>query len=77
MTPTRFRECLDAIDWSQRGIARHLDRQEGTVRQWARGSVRIPEDVADWLETLTTFHEAHPAPTASHPRQKVEQPELA
>jgi DNA-binding transcriptional regulator YiaG len=62
MTPTRFRECLDALDWSQRGIARTLDRQEGTVRQWARGVVQIPDDVAGWLETLARFHEQHPAP---------------
>jgi hypothetical protein len=62
MTPTRLRECLDALVWTQRGLARVLERQEGTVRQWARGAVRIPEDVATWLETLARFHEAHPAP---------------
>ncbi|MGD0110155.1 MAG: nuclease [Rhodopila sp.] len=62
MTPTRLRECLAALDWSQRGIARRLNRQEGTVRQWARGAVEIPDPIADWLETLARFHEAHPAP---------------
>lgn len=52
MTPTRLRECLNALQWSQRGIARVLDRQEGTIRQWARGVVRIPGDVSEWLETI-------------------------
>ena len=28
MTPTRLRECLDAIGWTQRGLARMLGRQE-------------------------------------------------
>jgi hypothetical protein len=64
MTPTRLRECLDALVWTQRGLARLLDRQEGTVRQWARGAVKIPDDVAVWLEHLAQFHEANPAPRA-------------
>jgi DNA-binding transcriptional regulator YiaG len=64
MTPTRLRECLDALVWTQRGLARTLDRQEGTVRQWARGAVQIPGDVAAWLETLAAFHEQNPAPLA-------------
>jgi ribosome-binding protein aMBF1 (putative translation factor) len=62
LTPTHFRECLDAVQWSQRGIARHLGRHEGTVRQWARGSVTIPDDVAAWLERLARFHTDNPAP---------------
>ena len=62
MTPTRLRECLDALGWTQRGLARMLNRQEGTVRQWARGAVQIPPDVAAWLETLAAVHERHPAP---------------
>ena len=62
MTPDRFRECLTALHWTQRGLARILDRPEGTVRQWARGAVRIPEDVKHWLEYLTFHHKALPAP---------------
>jgi plasmid maintenance system antidote protein VapI len=62
MSPTRFRECLDSLEWSQRGVARVLDRHEGTVRQWARGAVQIPADVAAWLETLAQHHERHPPP---------------
>ena len=62
MTPTRIRECLTALDWTQRGLARLLDRQEGTVRQWARGVVQVPEDVARWLEVRATHAERHPPP---------------
>lgn len=62
MTPDRLRECLAALEWTQRGLARVLDRDEGTVRQWARGAVQIPEDVASWLDGLARHHESHPPP---------------
>ena len=62
MTPTEFRACLDALHWTQRGLARILNRSEGTVRQWARGAVRIPTDVAIWLDWLAQAHVAAPAP---------------
>lgn len=62
MTPTRLRECLEVLAWSQRGIAKLLGRQEGTVRQWARDAVQIPDDVATWLETRAKHAEMHPPP---------------
>lgn len=62
MTPTRLRECLAACAWTQRGLARLLGRDEGTVRQWARGAVSIPPDVAAWLETIAQHHDRHPPP---------------
>ena len=52
MTPTRFREILAALEWSQRALARILNLPEGLVRQWARGARPIPEDVAAWLEEV-------------------------
>ena len=61
MDANRFRDCLAALDWSQRGLAALLDVDERQVRRWATGS-RIPEPVAAWLETLAQFHEAHPPP---------------
>ena len=51
MTPTHFRQCLTLLDWTQRGLARQLGYAEGTVRQWARGALLIPEPVAEWLVT--------------------------
>ena len=62
MTPTRLRECLAALHWSQRGLADVLDYSEGTVRGWARGARAVPPEVAEWLETLAAVHVAHPAP---------------
>ena len=62
MEPARLRECIEALGWTQRGLARLLDRQEGTVRQWARGAVEIPDDVGAWLDKLARFHERNPAP---------------
>lgn len=63
MTPDRLRECLAALDWTQRGLARLLQRPEGTVRQWARGAVQIPQAVAAWLETRARHAERHPPPS--------------
>lgn len=62
MTPNELRECLNMLCWSQRGLARRLGRQEGTVRQWARGIVQIPLDVEVWIENLTRHYINNPAP---------------
>lgn len=62
VTPARLRECLNILGWTQRGLARMLNRQEGTVRQWARGVVTIPDDVGEWLERLARFHAKNPPP---------------
>lgn len=65
MSPTRIRECLATLGWSQRGLARVLDRPEGVVRGWARGAAPAPSDIAAWLEKLARFHEANPPPAPS------------
>ncbi len=62
MSPTRFRECLAALDWSQRGLARLLDRAEGTVREWARGRLPVPTEVSEWLEARARAAEQYPPP---------------
>ncbi len=62
MTPTRLRECLTALGWSQRGLADMLEVHETRVRRWARGLLDVPPEVAAWLETLAAVHVAHPAP---------------
>ena len=62
MSPTRLRECLALLHWSQRGLADVLRYSEGTVRGWARGARPIPPEVAEWLETLAAVHLAHPLP---------------
>ncbi len=62
MTPERLGACLAALSWTQRGLAKLLGRHPSTVRQWARGDVRVPADVAVWLEALVRCHERHPPP---------------
>lgn len=62
MTPTDFRAALAVLDWTQRGLARQLDRAEGTVRQWARGALPVPADVAAWLRARAEHAEATPPP---------------
>jgi len=62
MTPTRFRECLALLAWSQRGLARILQRQEGLVRMWGRGAAPIPPDVAAWLEARAVHAAQYPPP---------------
>ena len=79
MTPDRFREVLRLLDLPQRGFARLLNRPEGTVRQWARGAVAIPADVAAWLEALASFMATHPLPAravepSSQPKPQPWQP---
>ncbi len=63
MSPDRFRDCLAALRWSQRGLAEVLETHERTVRRWATGDVIIPSNVAQWLEDLADAHLARPLPS--------------
>lgn len=65
MTPTRLRECLESLHWSQRGLARIIGYSEGTVRCWARGRIEVPQPVAEWLEKCALFMQETPAPVSS------------
>ena len=67
MTPTRLRECLALLFWSQRRLAEIIGWSEGTVRNWALGRQAIPADVAKWLERLAKHAAAHPAPARNTP----------
>ena len=62
MTPDRFRECLAALRWSQRGVADALGVHQTTARRWATGEGIVPANVARWLEDLTAAHQAQPLP---------------
>lgn len=62
MTPNRFRGCLVALGWTQRGLAAILQCDDRIIRRWASGEAEIPVSVAAWLETLTKVHEAAPPP---------------
>lgn len=62
MTPSRLRECLDLIGWSQRELADRLAIHETRTRRWAAGRYPVPPAVGDWLERLVAFHLRNPAP---------------
>ena len=63
MSPDRFRDCLAALRWSQRGLAEMLATHTTTVRRWATGDAIIPSNVAQWLEELAGLHHARPLPS--------------
>lgn len=67
MTPTRFRECLDILGWTQRGLATYLDAPEGMIRSMARGTASIPDELAAWLEARAQHAAATPPPTFLRP----------
>ena len=67
MTPTRFRECLDLLGWTQRGLAAYLDAPEGIIRSMARGTAPIPDELATWLEKRAQHAAATPPPTFLRP----------
>ena len=64
MTPSRFRECLVLLHWSQRGLAEMLYCDDRLVRSWAQGSEPVPETIAGWIEKLASTREAAASPTA-------------
>lgn len=62
MTPTQFRECLEALHWSQREFAAIIKRNDRQVRRWAAGEAEIPLDVAAWLERWAYRMQSDPPP---------------
>ena len=61
--PERLAECLALLRWSRQGLASVLGyASDNTVRQWLAGRVRVPAEVAAWLETLARHHARHPPP---------------
>jgi hypothetical protein len=59
MTPTRYRECLDFLGLSQRGLAPIQQSSDRLTRSWATGR-EIPPEVADWLEAWVAIRLAPP-----------------
>ena len=53
MTPPRFRKCLTAPRWFQRGLADVLGVRQGTLLRWVTGEGVIPASVAQWSGDLT------------------------
>ena len=59
MTPTRYRECLEFLGLSLRGLAPILQCSDRLTRSWAAGREIIPPEVADWLDAWVVIRLAH------------------
>lgn len=56
MTPTRFRQCLQSIRWTSVDIVNALQCDLAWIESLEIGEIKIPDDVAIWLEKLASFH---------------------
>lgn len=74
MSPRRLLVCLAVLGWPERELARRTGRHQTEVRRWVSGASPIRADVAVWLETLTAFHEVHPAPRPQRCRPEPQRP---
>jgi transcriptional regulator with XRE-family HTH domain len=70
MSAGRLRNCLEALGWSLRHLARVLDINFTTVRRWAAGTQEVPPPIAAWLEILARCHETNPPPARVPPSIK-------
>lgn len=50
MTPEDFRAHIARLGYSQAGFARHVGKNERTVRRWAKGEIDVP----GWVELMLT-----------------------
>lgn len=62
MTSTQFRARLEALGWTQRGLAERMGVAHNTVHRWALDQARVPDDVAQWLNDLAQYLQLHPPP---------------
>jgi transcriptional regulator with XRE-family HTH domain len=62
MTASAFRAHLEALGWTQRGLAALLGLSHNTVHRWALNEAVIPERYAAWLVEVAAFIKQHPPP---------------
>ena len=63
MSAERLRAAArSTLNWSQRGLAAILGRDERQVRRWMSGAYEVPTDVLHWAETLAEHHRNNPPP---------------
>ena len=62
MTAEAFNAALEALRWSQRGVADALGCDVKIVHRYAHGIADIPDSIALWLATLAEFHVKNPPP---------------
>jgi DNA-binding transcriptional regulator YiaG len=52
MTATQFQAALDKIGISQMAFARHIEKDDRTVRRWVSGESVVPALVAHYVREL-------------------------
>lgn len=52
MQPDRFRALCTACGWTPQAVALRVGRSRNMGTEWATGRVRVPADVAAWLERV-------------------------
>ncbi|MGA1802186.1 hypothetical protein VH564_08350 [Rhizobium sp. HT1-10] len=62
MTPARFRQCLQSIRWTSVDIVNALQCDLAWIEALESGELKIPNDVATWLEKLACFHAENQPP---------------
>ncbi len=77
MTPTRFRQCLQSIRWTSVDIVNALQCDLAWIEALESGEIKIPDDVAAWLEKLARFHSENQPPVTCRaatvfPKQMME-----
>jgi len=65
MTSATFRAHLEALGWTQRGLAVLLGLSHNTVHRWALDEAVIPERYAQWIEGVAAYMQKHPPPARS------------
>lgn len=52
MTGEELAECLDAIDWSVRGLSRRLSVPEQTIRRMVNEQNPVPDALAQYVRVV-------------------------
>lgn len=65
MTPERLIECMQILSMTDSQIVRIFGFTDRLVRRWKQGRRDVPPDVAEWIEGLVEYWQAHPPPVRS------------
>lgn len=71
MSPERFRQCLEILNWTPHSISEHLGWSDRTGGYWASGMMRIPPNVGRWLEIRAKHALRYPPPMREGKAPKV------
>lgn len=67
MPPATFRALCAACGWTPQAVALRVGRRRNAGTEWATGRVRVPAEVAEWLERVAAALAAVPPPVTAAP----------